>query len=69
MDIEGAEIEALKGASEIIKEHRPALAISIYHKPSDLWEIPLLIYNLNPGYSFFLSQHAPILTETVLYCA
>ena len=69
MDIEGAETEAIKGASTIIKEHRPALAISIYHKPSDLWEIPLLIHSLNPDYSFFISQHAAILTETVLYCA
>ena len=67
MDIEGAEIEALIGASEILKTSKPRLAISIYHIPSDLWKIPLLIHSINPGYSFYISQHAPLLTETVLY--
>jgi FkbM family methyltransferase len=67
MDIEGAEIEALMGASEILKTNKPLLAISIYHIPSDLWRIPLLIHSINPSYSFYISQHAPLLTETVLY--
>ena len=67
MDIEGAETDALMGASEILKSSKPLLAISIYHIPSDLWRIPLLIHSINPSYSFYVSQHAPLLTETVLY--
>lgn len=39
LDIEGAEIEAIKGAERHIKTDKPKLAIAIYHKPEDLWEI------------------------------
>ena len=36
MDIEGAELGALKGMTEFIKEHTPYLAICLYHKEYDL---------------------------------
>lgn len=68
MDIEGAELEALKGASECIKKHTPVLAISIYHSPSDLWEIPLFIHSLNKNYEFYIRVHGDVGLETVLYC-
>jgi hypothetical protein len=43
MNIEGAEIDALKGATRTIRRWRPKLAISAYHRPSDLWRIPRLV--------------------------
>lgn len=36
---------------------KPKLAICVYHKPHDLWEIPKLILKLNPSYKFYLRQH------------
>ncbi len=68
MDIEGAEIEAIKGTKNIIKDFSPNLAISIYHKASDLWEIPLLIKELNPNYTFKIRSHSYFWFETILYC-
>ena len=52
MDIEGGELEALRGARKTIRECQPLLAISVYHKPNDLWEIPLAIQEIQPTYRF-----------------
>ena len=57
MDIEGAEIEALRGARETIARHAPVLAICSYHRQPDLWNIPNLIHSLNPDYRLFLRPH------------
>ncbi len=67
MDIEGAELESLKGAAQCIKKNKPKLAISIYHKPEDLYEIPMLIKNLVPEYRLFVRHHSNSFGETVLY--
>lgn len=67
MDIEGAELEALKGAKDLIKEYSPKLAICVYHKPEDIWEIPNLILEYNPNYKLYLRHYSPYQTETVLY--
>lgn len=67
MDIEGAELKALQGASETIKKHKPKMAICIYHKPEDLIKIPEYIYNLREDYNFYIRNHSPYGGETVLY--
>ncbi|MDP2865479.1 MAG: FkbM family methyltransferase, partial [Elusimicrobiota bacterium] len=67
LDVEGAELEALKGAAETIKRNRPKLAVCLYHKPGDLFEIPLFIKSLVPEYRFYLRQHQPVSCELVLY--
>jgi FkbM family methyltransferase len=68
MDIEGAELDALKGGARAIRSNAPRLAISIYHKPEDIVEIPLFILSLNPGYKFYIRHHVPWLNnETILY--
>lgn len=67
MDIEGAEYDALLGAKDVIKEHSPLLAIVIYHKTRDLFELPLLINKINPNYRYYLRHHSPTVIETVLY--
>ena len=68
MDIEGAECNALKGAKRIIKDFTPVLAISLYHKPQDLWEIPLLIREYCDNYDMYIRVYGDMLLETVLYC-
>lgn len=59
MDLQGHEAFALLGAREIIARHAPVLAISVYHFVQDLWELPLLMQSLNPGYTFFLRAYRP----------
>jgi FkbM family methyltransferase len=67
MDIEGAELQALKGAEKLIIENKPDLAICLYHSPNHLWEIPLFLDNLNLGYKFFIRNYTSFVAETLLY--
>lgn len=67
MDIEGAELQALLGAERTIEQHKPKLAISIYHKDDDLWNIPYYICQKYPWYQLFIRHYTRITTETILY--
>ena len=67
MDVEGFEFETLKGAETIIRSLKPKLAICIYHKTLDFYEIPLYLKSLVPEYKFKVRQHEPGFCETVLY--
>lgn len=69
MDIEGGEIDALHGAKKTITEQKPDLAISVYHKPNDPWDIFNIISNFYPNYKFYLGHHEQHLYETILYCS
>lgn len=67
MDIEGAELPALRGLSRTISKYRPKLAIAVYHKREDLIEIPAFISELNPEYRFRIRFHSPLPADCVLY--
>jgi FkbM family methyltransferase len=67
MDIEGAELEALKGAEKTIRASHPDLAICLYHAPHHLWEIPLYIQSLGLDYRLYLRNYTSFTGETVLY--
>jgi len=67
MDIEGAEIEALKGATQSIAAHHPQLAISVYHQTSDLFEIPLLVHAMHPGYRMYLRHLGNYFDDVILF--
>ena len=66
MDIEGAELDALKGAQKIIERDRPKLAISVYHGNVHIWEIPYWIKTNYPDYKIYIRQHLNV-KETVCY--
>lgn len=54
MDIEGSELDALKGGERLIRKHRPFLAICVYHRKNDVIDIPNYINSLGCDYKFFL---------------
>ena len=67
LDVEGAELQALQGAQQLIQRSRPVLALSLYHCPQDLWELPLTLSRLCEGYRFYIRQHFFNSFESVLY--
>lgn len=67
MDIEGAELEALKGAQHLLQTSRPDLAICVYHSVNHIWQIPLFIHDLGLTYRFYLRNYTSFSSETVLY--
>lgn len=67
MDIEGSELNALKGAINTIRKNRPKLAICIYHSNEDMLRIPEWCFkNLN-NYRFYVRHHHYLSCDTVLY--
>lgn len=69
MDIEGAELKALRGAEQTLRRFKPKLAISLYHKPEDFCDIPAWLNQLGLGYRFYLGHYTIHAGETVLYAA
>ena len=56
-DVEGAERRALLGSRQILREDAPDLLLSLYHRPEDLFDLPLLLRELLPGgYRFYLRR-------------
>lgn len=67
-DVEGMEMDLLRGAQETIRRYKPKMALCAYHYPSDLFEIAEFVRSLVPEYKFKFRQHAPIFGDFVLYC-
>lgn len=67
MDIEGAEVNALIGASKTIRVYHPKIAVSVYHKSSDFWKIPEKILSVRDDYKLFLRHYTEGIYETVMF--
>ncbi|TWB07753.1 FkbM family methyltransferase [Gluconacetobacter diazotrophicus] len=68
LDVEGAELDTLKGAEDSIRKFRPKMAVSLYHKPNDIFEIINYIKTNFDFYSLHLGHYTIHSEETVLYC-
>lgn len=66
LDVEGAEAGAIKGAAETIKRLKPKMAICLYHKVEDMWELPLLVHSIVPEYKFYCKKNQ-VRNEFILY--
>ncbi len=68
-DVEGADFETLIGAKNTLKNFKPKLNFSAYHRFEDIFRLPLLIKKLNPDYKIYLRHHPYIPAwDTNLYC-
>lgn len=67
IDVEGAELDTLKGAANTIKTYKPRLAICIYHKSTDISEILPFVESLRVDYRYCVRHYTSCDWETVLY--
>jgi FkbM family methyltransferase len=67
LDVEGDELEALKGARETLERAQPVVAVCVYHRPEDLWMIPLFLHEALPAHRMYLRAHAWDGFELVAY--
>jgi hypothetical protein len=54
MDIKGAKLSALRGAEHTIQVFQLTLTICVYHKPGDIFNIPLFIHLLGQRYKYYI---------------
>lgn len=69
LDVEGSELNTLKGAVDSIQKFKPKIAVSIYHGTTDFYEIILHVKNTFPFYKLYLDHYTIHHEETVLYCS
>lgn len=67
LDIEGAEPEAIKGATNTILKDHPILAISVYHNQSHFWLIPELVLGIRNDYYLYLRHYTEGIYESIMF--
>lgn len=67
LDVEGHEIEALRGAQKTIRSNRPILAVAAYHLWDDIWRIPEFVHQLDMGYRLAYRTHEHNSFESIYY--
>ena len=69
MDVEGSEAAALRGGAYTLASYKPKLNVACYHRSEDLFQLPLLIHELQPDYKIYIRRH-PCLPcwDLNLYC-
>jgi FkbM family methyltransferase len=68
LDIEGAELAALQGAIKTLERDRPRLAVALYHRPMDLFDIPRWLHDRFGGmYRMAITHRWIDPAETMLF--
>lgn len=67
LDIEGAELDALRGMKRVVTRSRPVLAVCAYHRQDHLWRVPLALAELSPQARIHLRPHGAEGWDLVAY--
>jgi FkbM family methyltransferase len=67
IDVEGAEDDVLRGGAETLRRWKPTAAIATYHRPTDLFALPLALAANAPDYRFYLRSHGDAGIDLVCY--
>ena len=55
-DVEGSELDAIRGGEQTIKKHGPTLMVSCYHRSEDLFVLPEEILSLRSDYRMYIRR-------------
>jgi len=69
LDVEGFEKNVLEGAETCIKNHKPTLAISVYHSIADFFEIPTMLKEMCNEYIFDIGIYTQQGMDTILHAS
>ena len=67
LDTEGHEKKILLGAKKLISNSKLNLAVSVYHRIDDLWNILIYLKKINKKFKFYLKNYSGFSYETILY--
>jgi len=67
LHIEGAEMDALRGAVQTLQKCRPIIALTSYHNRDGMWKIPIFLMSFLEGYEFYFRLHNWCGTGAVFY--
>jgi FkbM family methyltransferase len=67
VDVEGAELEVLRGAAHTLRTQRPRLALATYHRPDDLAVLPAYVASLGLEYRWHLQCSTMTDIDTILF--
>jgi FkbM family methyltransferase len=67
MDVEGAELDVLKGAAHTLRTQQPRLALAAYHRPDDLAVLPAFIASLGLSYRWYFQCSTMTDVDTILF--
>lgn len=56
LDVEGEEEKAIEGALRMIERDRPSMAVSVYHRTGDIFELTKLLHRLLPSHELHLRR-------------
>jgi FkbM family methyltransferase len=67
LDVEGAELEVLRGAAHTLRTQRPRLALAAYHRPDDLAVLPAYVASLGLEYQWYLQCSTMTDVDSILF--
>lgn len=56
LDVEGAEAAALRGAVDTLERWHPSMAVSLYHRTEDLWQLSHQLHAILPEKKLYLRR-------------
>lgn len=56
LDVEGEEEKTIEGALNMIERYRPTMAVSVYHRTGDIFELTKMLHTLLPSHELYLRR-------------